>query len=795
MINNSNLSHILNLNVNCENPGERLPVPCVDKNLPEVLFITSYPPRECGIATYSNDLISTLKSKFDHSFKINICALESESELHNYIHEVKYILNTDHPDEFQSLANTINDDPNCKILLIQHEFGFFAKAEEEFYQFLKTITKPIVIVFHTVLPGPDETLKIKVQQLAGIAKYVIVMTRNSGRILIHEYEVPKAKIVKIAHGTHLVPHLDKEILKVKYHLSGRKVLSTFGLLNSGKSIETTLEALPEIVKNHPEVLFLIIGKTHPSVIKHEGEDYREKLQKMVETLELQHYVQFINNFLPTQELLEYLQLTDIYLFTSKDPNQAVSGTFSYAISCGCPIISTPIPHAVEVLKKDGGIIFDFGNSKQLAEATVNLLNDVNLRQNISSNGLHRMASTAWENTAIGHAALFEKIGKGEISLRYNIPPLNLDHIKKMTTDFGIIQFSTINHPDLNSGYTLDDNARALIALCQHYELTKAEEDLKYIKIYFNFIKYCQQDDGVFVNYIDKEKNITDQNNSDNLADANGRAIWALGYMTHLATVLPKALVADAELTLQRALNGVHEIHSTRAMAFAIKGLYFNNKKQKIKQNILLIKTLADRLVQMYRHEADENWLWFESYLTYANSILPEALLCAWLATDEPVYKETAKASFDFLLSKIFRNNKIKVISNKTWLHKSDELIPLAIGGEQPIDVAYTILALNKFYKTFGEAGYRRKLNTSFNWFLGSNHLNQIIYNPCTGGCYDGLEENYVNLNQGAESTISYLMARLTVAQFLIKESRKKRQREHYLKSVKRAQIAKTVSAL
>ncbi len=633
MINNTNLGHISNLNVDCENPEARLPVPRVDKKLPEILFITSYPPRECGIATYSNDLISTLKTKFDHSFKINICALESESELHHYIHDVKYILNTDHPDEFQSLAKTINDDPDCKLLLIQHEYGFFAKAENEFYQFLKTIAKPVVIVFHTVLPGPDEALKVKVQQLAGIAKYIIVMTRNSGRILINEYEVPKAKIVKIAHGTHLVPHLDKELLKEKYHLTGKKVLSTFGLLNSGKSIETTLEALPGIIKSHPEIVFLIIGKTHPSVIKHEGEDYREKLHKIVETLELEPYVQFINNFLPTPELLEYLQLTDIYLFTSKDPNQAVSGTFSYAISCGCPIISTPIPHAREVLKKDAGIIFDFGDSKQLAEAAIGLLNDVNLRKNISSNGLHRMASTAWENTAIAHATLFEEIGKGDISLRYNIPPVNLNHVKKMTTDFGIIQFSIINHPDLNSGYTLDDNARALVALCQHYKLTKDEDDLKYIRIYLNFIRYCQQDNGMFVNYIDKEKKITTQNKSDNLADANGRGIWALGYVTHLAAVLPKAFVAEAELMLLNAFNKVPDIHSTRAMAFTIKGLYYYQTKQKSEQTTLLIKKLADRLVQMYRHEADENWLWFESYLTYANSILPEALLCAWLATD------------------------------------------------------------------------------------------------------------------------------------------------------------------
>ena len=194
----------------------------------------------------------------------------------------------------------------------------------------------------------------------------------------------------------------------------------------------------------------------------------------------------------------------------------------------------------------------------------------------------------------------------------------------------------------------------------------------------------------------------------------------------------------------------------------------------------LIRELADRLVQMYRHEATLEWLWFESYLTYANSILPESLLCAWLATGDSTYREIAKSSFDFLLSKIFKENSIRVISNKGWLLKAEESGPIVIGGEQPIDVAYTIIALSKFYEVFKDEEYLYKMKLAFNWFLGSNHLSQIIYNPCTGGCYDGLEDNYVNLNQGAESTISYLMARLTVEKALRSEKKMKYQLEQYL---------------
>jgi glycosyltransferase involved in cell wall biosynthesis len=750
--------------------------------LAEILFITSYPPRECGIATYSQDLIKALYNKFTDSFKISICALESAFEKHTYAEEIKYILNTDNPNAFIRLSKTINDDINIRVVLIQHEFGFYANKENRFNNFISALTKPVIIVFHTVLPRPDAALKLQVQSLAGVAESIIVMTNSSAKILQKDYQVPLEKITVIPHGTHLVPHSDREQLKVKYGLAGKKVLSTFGLLSSGKSIETTLDALPAIVKENPDVYFLIIGKTHPSVVKYEGEKYRQLLGAKVQELHLQQHVKFINCFLPLPELLEYLQLTDIYLFTSKDRNQAVSGTFSYAISCGCPVISTPIPHAKEVLQGDAGIIIDFESPLQLAEAITGLLNDEQRRKNISSNGLHKMASTAWENAAISHAMLFKKIEDSRIALNYKFPVINLGHVKKLTTGFGMIQFSKINQPDINSGYTLDDNSRALIAMCQHFELTKDKSDLAYIVIYLNFIKHCQLPGGDFQNYANENKNFTEQNNLSSLEDANGRAIWALGYLISLDVLLPDKLLKDAELIMRRALLNVNKIHSTRSMAFIIKGLYYRNSCKKSVQNESLISELANRLVQMYRHEADSEWQWYESYLTYANSILPEAMLCAWLVTGELLYKEIAKSTFDFLLSMTFSENIIKVISNKNWLYKGEVPVTHVIGGEQPIDVAYTILALSKFYDEFKDDDYLKRMETSFNWFLGRNHLHQVIYNPCTGGCYDGLEENYVNLNQGAESTVSYLMARLTMEKYFMKDKKIESPNENYLKA-------------
>jgi len=540
------------------------------------------------------------------------------------------------------------------------------------------------------------------------------------------------------------------------------VLTTFGLLSSGKGIETTIEALPAIVRQCPEVSFLVIGKTHPEVVKSDGEEYRKMLEQKVEQLGLKDNVRFINRYLDLPELLEYLQLTDIYLFTSNDPNQAVSGTFVYAMSCGCPIISTPIPHAKEVLTQDNGIIFDFRNSQQLATAAIRFLNKDKLRRNISLNTLQKIVSTAWENSAIAHAMLLDKIVGGKNTIRYDLPDINLNHLKEMTTRTGIIQFSKVNQPDISTGYTLEDNARALIAMCMYFKLTGDKKCLNDIQKYLSFIKYCQESEGNFLNYVDKDLNFTDKNEEDNLDDSNGRAIWALGYLISLTDVLPTKIILEADKIIEKSLPGLVKIHSPRAMAFAVKGLYYYHGTIKSPENLLILKTLANRLVQMYKHESNEKWEWFEGYLTYANSILPEAMLYAWLLTGETLYKDIALSSFNFLLSQTFNENGIEVISNKKWLQKGEKAGHF---GEQPIDVAYTIMTLSKFYEVFADEDYRQKMETTFNWFLGNNRLHQIIYNPCTGGCYDGLEESNVNLNQGAESTVSYLMARLTIEKY------------------------------
>ncbi|MEI3789343.1 MULTISPECIES: glycosyltransferase [unclassified Chryseobacterium] len=739
----------------------QLPSKLIPKKIPQLLMISTFPPRECGIATYTQDLIQAINNKFKESFDIKICALENGK--HDYDENVNYILETQNPHSYYRLIRDINASDRIELIVLQHEFGLFRGNEKELLMLLESVEKTSVVVFHTVLPKPDRETQQYIRSIAEITNMLIVMTQAAKKILEDDYLIAKDKITVIPHGTHLVENYDKNILKEKYGYQHRKILSTFGLLSSGKSIETTLKALPSVIKQHPETLFLIIGKTHPCVVQQEGEKYRQYLELLIDELELSANVAFVNEYLDLDILLEYLQLTDVYLFTSKDPNQAVSGTFSYAISCGCPIISTPIPHALEVLEKGSGMIIDFNDSSQLAQKVTTLLDDENLRNQIRLNGLHQMAPTAWENSAIAHVQLFKNISNSNLNIQYKMPEINLNHLRKMTTDFGVIQFSNINYPDTESGYTLDDNARALIAMCQFYRIYKRKNDLNYINIYFYFILFTfQEEEGRFFNYVDVKKQFTEQNDSCNLEDSFGRAIWALGYLISMQDSIPSELIIKAKKLFNKVILQAEYIHSTRAMAFIIKGLYFADTKNNDLLNINLIEQLADRLVQMYQHETDDEWQWYESYLTYANSAVPEAMLFAWLSVHKPIYRSVALASFDFLLSKIFSDNSIKVISNKGWRHNGQEINPDHKGGEQPIDVAYTIIALNEFYSNFKIKEYKYKMITAFSWFLGNNHLNQIVYNPCTGGCYDGVEDSYINLNQGAESTISYLMARLTM---------------------------------
>jgi glycosyltransferase involved in cell wall biosynthesis len=740
------------------------------KVLPKILLVGSYLPRQCGIATYTYDLKNSLDAIFRDCFTVKICALASAIENHTYDQAaVESVLNTDEATSFDAVAKQINADTAISLVMVQHEFGLFKNNEEAFLLFLTKIKKPLVIAFHTVLPKPNTELKAYVKKIVSLASEITVMTNSSAELLQSFYQVAANKITIIPHGTHLVEHQNQAVLKSKYKVKNRKVLSTFGFLGPGKSIETTLAALPAIIEKHQEVIFLIVGKTHPTLFNQEGNAYKQFLQEQVIAFGIENHVRFIDKFVPLPELLEYLQLSDCYIFTSKDPNQAVSGTFSYAVSCGCPIVSTPIPHAKEVLKNDNGFLFDFLNADQLADRVVVLLDNEELRNRMKLIGLHSSSANSWQNAALKHAETFSNQFEQQLKLTYKKPEINISHLRRMTTEVGILQFSKLNTPDLASGYTLDDNARALLVAAENYNLTRQKIDLQLVQKYLHFVLRCQRENGLFLNYLNVNYHFTDQNYDENLEDSNGRAIWALGYTYHLLNdhdKQDKVAFQNSRLCIYHFCMSLPHIKSPRALAFIIKGLYYFNLKINDETLTECIREAALKLTDIYDYNADAEWEWFEPYLTYANAVLPEALLLAWKATGDLRFKFIAQDSFDFLLSQTFTRNAIQIISNRNWLLKGQENSPKTKGGEQPIDVAYTILALKQFNHAFPWNGYHEKMDIAFSWFLGNNHLKQFIYNPRTGGCHDGIETSNVNLNQGAESTLSYLLARMAFEQTL-----------------------------
>ncbi|HHD82851.1 MAG TPA: glycosyltransferase, partial [Bacteroidetes bacterium] len=648
----------------------------------KMLIVSSYPPRECGLATFSNDILNAVEVVFGKTLPIEVCALQNGESQFEYNSEVTHILSTYLLEDYRKVAEEINERDDIGLVCVQHEFGLFGGEYGDYLlAFLLALNKPVITVFHSVLPNPDKNRKKIVRAIADLSDRIVVLTKKSQEVLIKQYGYQNSKTILIPHGTHIVLWEQKEKLKIKYDYSDKIVMSTFGLISENKSIETVLYALPEIVNKHPEVIYLVLGKTHPEILKREGERYRNMLMNIVQELHLENNVLFINKYLELNQLLEYLTLSDIYLFTSKDPNQAVSGTLAYAMSCGCAVISAPIPHAVETINEDTGILLKgFGKSDEFQKAIIELIDNKEKRISMGRNAFSLTRSTTWENVAIQYGLLFGELTNRVEDLRFNIPPIKLDHIKELTTDFGMLQFSNFSQPDPTSGYTLDDNARALIDMVMYHKYYEDDIALKLANIYLSFMESMQRDNGWFDNYRNYEEQLTNQNYEVNLDDANGRALWSLGYAIAHKQILPVDLVSRAEKCWDKSLERIHDIKSPRAIAYAIKGLYFYYsvyQNKKIKQ---LTKQLANMLLHQYKISSKEDWYWYEDYMTYANNVLPEAMMYSFLITKDKRFKRIAEISFDFLLAHYFMKGQLTVISNRGWFKKENERV---FYGEQP----------------------------------------------------------------------------------------------------------------
>jgi len=729
-----------------------------DPNHQTICFLGNYPPKECGIATFTKDLSSAINRKFYPELKSRIIALNDDANIYNYDQNVVLEINKDDIDDYISKAKEINENNNIKLVCIQHEFGIFGgEYGNHIIPFLELIEKPVVVIFHSILPNPNPAIKRIVKSLCEKSSATVVMAKKAIEILERDYRIDKEKLFFIPHGIPNVPFVNAMDLKKRIRFfEDKTIISTFGLLSRGKGIEYMIRALPKLVEKYPNLLYLIIGETHPMVRKEEGEAYRGELMQEIERLGLKNHVKFSNNFLSLQEIIEYLSISDIYVCTNLDKNQIVSGTLSYAMGCGKAVISSPIEYAKEVLSHDRGIVVEEKNPDSYALAIDNVLSNPDYRKLIERNAYAYSRSMTWQNVAISYRKLFNRVLKLQNKTIENLPEIKLDHLIRMTDDFGMTQFCNHSEPDMSSGYTIDDNSRALITSILHNRIYNSIESQNLSKIYLNFIGRCQDEYGNFKNNFKNDNEILDSHSDDSF----GRAIWALGYATNKSEDLKT--IQKSEQYLRKSLNFLDGIKSPRAIAFAIIGLYHYYQKKQDKEIFALIEKLADFLVQRYDSEDSEDWHWFEEVLSYSNSKLPEALYLAYDITRNEEYLQIAEVSLKFLTELIFIEGKICLIGQNGWCKRNGKR---ALFDQQPVDASSLVNTyLTAFSITKNDEYYKDAIK-SIHWFYGNNHLEQVIYDETTGGCFDGIGKYTLNMNQGAESTLSHLIARLFIEEF------------------------------
>lgn len=729
------------------------------KNEGNILYISTYPPRECGIATFTKDLTSSMDRKFNPTLKSKILAInENGSSFYNYNRSVIYQINESDIEDYIESAKKINNDDKVKLVSIQHEFGIFGGvANGEFLiSFLEHLNKPCVITFHSVRPSPDEQRKKIVQAIARRSSAIVVMAESAIDILNKVYKIPREKLYLIHHGVPNIPFKkDIENIKKSLGLEGKYILSTFGLINRGKGIEYVIKALPNIVKKHPNLVYLVIGETHPKVRKREGESYRNELIELVKKLGLKKHVRFYNKYLTLDEIVLYLRATDIYIYPVLDPYQIVSGTLAYAMSAGTVIIGTPSLYAKEMLRDGRGLLTKFKDTKSMRETILKVMKDKSLRKRIETKVYNFSRKMLWPNVARDYLEVFKKVIEVNDKIGvYKFPRIKIKHLITMTDDTGIIQHAKHSISDRSTGYTLDDNARALIVAVKHYERTKSAKSITLINTYLSFIYHMQNKDGTFHNLLSYDRRFLDDVGS---GDSYGRAIWGLGEL--LNSNIHDSIKMNAKFILDTALKSIDKLEAIRPKAYSIIGLVKYYKSYKKEETLKIIEKLANDLVKSYKEHSTENWQWFEESITYSNGTISEALFLAYELTGNNEFLEVARKTLDFLTSLVMIDNTLVPVGHNGWYNKGERR---AFYDQQPIDASAMVEAYMAAYKIAKNETYREKAALSYNWFLGKNSINQVIYDESTGGCYDGLLPDCVNLNQGAESTICHLLARFSL---------------------------------
>jgi glycosyltransferase involved in cell wall biosynthesis len=735
-----------------------------------VAIVGNYLPRKCGIATFTTDLCDAIHAEYQTT-ELLALPVNDTLEGYNYPARIRFELSQDELASYRQAADFLNFS-NIDLVCLQHEYGIFGgSAGAHVLELLRRLHMPVVTTLHTVLREPNADQRMVMEEIAALSDRLIVMSRQSSEILQEVFHVPLSKIDLIPHGIPNVAFTDPSFYKDGFGTEGKDVLLTFGLLSPNKGIENVIQALPSILSRHSNVVYMVSGVTHPHVLRRDGDTYRQSLQSLAKELGVESNVIFRNRFVSPQELVELIGAADIYITPYRHKGQVVSGTLAYALSAGKAIISTPYLHAMELLDDERGALVPFDDPQAIADKTIELLDHPTARDAMRKRAYLYTRDMVWDRVAQQYMKSFERVynerlrnPRATFSARNTeksldrLPVVKLDHLYRMTDHTGIIEHAVFSVPNYPEGYSTDDNARALIVAILLEELGRSSPtgtlDLASRYLAFLWLAF----DPVtkrFRNCLSYERQWQELQGSE---DSHGRALWGLG--TVLGRTKDAGLRGAAGRLFELAVPSAVEFRSPRACAFALLGLQeYLESFRGDRAALNAADALANRLLDSYRANRSVNWNWFEKGLAYSNARLPQALIRAGVRSANDAMVSAGLEALDWLSTVQrceTRGHFVPIGSHGFYSTKTEK----ARFDQQPVEACAAVSAFLQAYRVTGKGRWRKEAWTAFNWFLGDNDLQIALYDPTTGGCRDGLHPDRANENQGAESTLSFLMALL-----------------------------------
>jgi glycosyltransferase involved in cell wall biosynthesis len=731
-------------------------------------FIGNYLPRQCGIATFTTDLCEAIATEFDGTTCIALPVNDIEAG-YPYPARVRFELIEKDIDSYRRAADFLNIN-SVDLICLQHEYGIYGgRAGSHILALLRELRMPIVTTFHTILHDPDPDQKQVLEEVAALSDRLVVMSERGREFLQKIYGVPPEKIDFIPHGIPDVPFMDPSFHKDLFGVEGKTVLLSFGLLSANKGIENVIAALPAILARYPNVVYIILGATHPQVVRNEGETYRLSLQWLAQEKGVEGQVIFYNRFVSLEKLVEFIGAADIYITPYLNEVQITSGTLAYTLGAGKAVISTPYWYAEEMLAGERGALVPFRDPAALAEQVIDLLDNEPKRHAMRKRAYLFGRAMVWPQVARRYMESFKRARaerrhftpsgfavKPLDKRRAELPPLKLDHLHLMTDDTGMLQHASFTIPNYREGYSIDDNARALIVSTLLEELGNREA-FELASRYLAFIGYAfNTETGRFRNFMDYQRNWLEESGSD---DSHGRTLWALG--TVLGRSNSPALQSMAGWVFEQALPTILKTTSPRAWAFALIGIHEYLRRFEGDRRANQVRDeLAGRLLTLYKNSRSDEWCWYEAGLTYCNAVLPQALLMCGQWIPNKAMTEAGLESLHWLAdlqrADAAGGHFVPIGSNGCY-HRGGER---ARFDQQPVEAQTMASACLEAYRSTGDEGWYKEARRAFQWFLGHNDLNLPVYDPTTGGCRDGLHPDRPNENQGAESTLAFLQTLL-----------------------------------